>query len=92
MPRDGFKTIYRAPNQGRTFAELVDAIASALPNLRIRFTSPHPKDFPQQLVRMLQKHANVGAMLHVPAQSGSSTVLVTEIFRFVFRFNSTFKK
>ena len=47
-PRDGFKTVYKAPVRGVTFAELVDAVSLACPNMRVRFTSPHPKDFPGQ--------------------------------------------
>jgi MiaB/RimO family radical SAM methylthiotransferase len=74
-PRDGFKTVYKAPQRGVTFAELVDAVSAAVPNMRIRFTSPHPKDFPDELIELVRSRPNVCAQLHVPAQSGSSTVL-----------------
>lgn len=74
-PREGFKTVYKSPQRGVTFAELVDAVSAAVPNMRIRFTSPHPKDFPDELIELVRTRPNVCAQLHVPAQSGSSSVL-----------------
>lgn len=41
----GFKTVYRQKVGGLRFADLLDATSRVNPNLRIRFTSPHPKDF-----------------------------------------------
>ena len=74
-PRDGFSTVYKAPVRGATFAELVAAVSDACPNLRVRFTSPHPKDFPDELLDLVNERPNVCAQLHVPAQSGNSEVL-----------------
>jgi tRNA A37 methylthiotransferase MiaB len=42
----GFSTIYRKPDDGLRFADLVDRVSRVNPEMRIRFTSPHPKDFP----------------------------------------------
>ena len=56
-------------------AELLRRVAEAAPETRIRFTSPHPKDFPDAVLGAVAAHANVCRQLHLPAQSGSSTAL-----------------
>jgi MiaB/RimO family radical SAM methylthiotransferase len=43
--------------------------------MRIRFTSPHPKDFPDDLLHVIRDEPNVCRQIHLPAQSGSSRVL-----------------
>lgn len=43
--------------------------------MRIRFTSPHPKDFPDEVLQLVAERANVCNALHLPAQSGSSACL-----------------
>jgi tRNA-2-methylthio-N6-dimethylallyladenosine synthase len=35
------------------FARLVDAVSRAAPEVRVRFTSPHPKDFPPHLIELI---------------------------------------
>lgn len=72
---DGFKTIYKSPKKGVNFTELLDRVSSLNKDVRIRFTSPHPKDFPDDLVDLIAKRSNICKGLHLPAQSGSSTVL-----------------
>lgn len=44
----GFKTVYKTKKGGLRFAQLLDQVAAVDPNMRIRFTSPHPKDFPDE--------------------------------------------
>jgi MiaB/RimO family radical SAM methylthiotransferase len=46
----GFRTIYRSRHGGRRFADLLDKVSLVDPEMRIRFTSPHPKDFPDESV------------------------------------------
>ena len=41
-----FRTVYRPRTGGRGFDELLDRVSLIDPEMRIRFTSPHPKDFP----------------------------------------------
>lgn len=43
--------------------------------MRIRFTSPHPKDFTDDVLEVVAKHNNVCTHLHMPAQSGSTAML-----------------
>ena len=50
----GFKTIYKPKVGGVRFADLLDRVSLVDPEMRIRFISPHPKDFPDE-VRNLQK-------------------------------------
>ena len=75
---DGFKSRYD-PGRKRDgtiqFAELLDRVASVDPEMRIRFTSPHPKDFPDDVLRVIRDRPNVSKCLHMPAQSGSSATL-----------------
>lgn len=71
----GFKTVYKTKLGGFRFAELLERIANVSPELRIRFTSPHPKDFPSQVLEVIKKYPNICKSLHIPAQSGSSSVL-----------------
>ena len=74
----GFSSRYD-PVKRRTgavrFAELLDRVASVDPEMRIRFTSPHPKDFPDEVLHVIASRPNVCACLHMPAQSGSDSVL-----------------
>lgn len=45
----GFKTVYKERTGGLRFADLLDKVADINPEMRIRFTSPHPKDFPDDV-------------------------------------------
>jgi tRNA A37 methylthiotransferase MiaB len=46
------------------------------PEIRIRFTSPHPKDFPDEVLSLIKEKPNICKQLHLPAQSGNSRILV----------------
>lgn len=48
----GFKTVYRTKQGGLRFADLLDRVSLIDPDMRIRFTSPHPKDFPDEVGTM----------------------------------------
>ena len=71
----GFKTVYKTKLGGLRFADLLQELADSVPEMRIRFVSPHPKDFPGPVLEALKKYPNICKSLHIPAQSGSSTVL-----------------
>lgn len=45
----GFKTVYKPKKGGVRFAELLIRVSEVDPEMRIRFTSPHPKDFPDEV-------------------------------------------
>ncbi|KAJ2402382.1 hypothetical protein GGI23_000756 [Coemansia sp. RSA 2559] len=71
----GFNTIYKRKEGGRRFAELLHCVAQVDPEMRIRFTSPHPKDFPDDLLYVIRDNANVCRNIHLPLQSGSTSCL-----------------
>lgn len=71
----GFKTVYKMKKGGMRFAELLERVASAVPEVRIRFTSPHPKDFPDEVLNVMNMYPNICRNIHLPIQSGNDAVL-----------------
>lgn len=57
------------------FTRLMDLASQVDPEMRIRFTSPHPKDFPTPLLHLIAERPNLCNFIHIPAQSGSTTML-----------------
>ena len=73
---EGFKSVYvPSRNQEYDFAKLLKDVCAISPELRVRFTSPHPKDFPDNLLQTIAETPNASKLLHMPAQSGSTTAL-----------------
>jgi tRNA-2-methylthio-N6-dimethylallyladenosine synthase len=58
-----------------TFANLLEKVALISPELRVRFSTSHPKDITDEVLYAIKKHDNICNYIHLPAQSGSSTVL-----------------
>lgn len=75
LSNSGFKTIYKRKDGGMRFTELLDQVSLIDPEMRIRFTSPHPKDFPTALLDLMASRPNICSQIHMPAQSGSTEVL-----------------
>lgn len=71
----GFRTVYKPRLRGLTFDVLLDEVAKISPELRVRFTSPHPKDFTDDVIEVIRKNPNIARCIHLPAQSGSDSVL-----------------
>jgi MiaB/RimO family radical SAM methylthiotransferase len=71
----GFKSVYKTRQDGARFVDLMDRASILAPNIRFRFTSPHPKDFPLALLQLIGERDNVCKQVHLPAQSGSNSVL-----------------
>lgn len=61
--------------KGVRFGELLLRVSEIDPEMRIRFQSPHPKDFPDDVLRLIASVPNVCNSLHMPAQHGSTSVL-----------------
>jgi tRNA A37 methylthiotransferase MiaB len=73
---DGFTNMFNLRGgAGYYFVDLVEAVSNISPELRVRFTSPHPKDYPPELLSLMAERHNVCNQLHMPAQSGSTSVL-----------------
>ena len=62
-------------NAGMNFAQLLDAVASIEGKFRVRFMTSHPKDFNEDVVKVMQKHRKICRLVHLPVQSGSNAVL-----------------
>ncbi len=60
---------------GVTFAELLDRVASIEGKFRLRFMTSHPKDFNEDVVKVMEKHRKICRLVHLPVQSGSNAVL-----------------
>ncbi|KAK8694665.1 hypothetical protein V6N13_072212 [Hibiscus sabdariffa] len=72
---DGFKSMCKVKNMGLRFADLLDRLSTDFPEMRFRYTSPHPKDFPDELLYLMRDRHNICKCIHLPAQTGSTTVL-----------------
>ena len=57
------------------FATLLAAVAEAAPDMRVRFTTSHPKDMSDAIIDTIASHANICRHIHLPVQSGSNAVL-----------------
>lgn len=58
-----------------TFPDLLRAVARAVPGMRVRFTTSHPKDMSDETLRVIAEEPNVCKHIHLPVQSGSNRVL-----------------
>lgn len=69
---------YQSAESGGTtidFAGLLDRVATAAPDVRIRFMTSHPKDMSNEMLHVMAAHRNICKYIHLPAQSGSSRML-----------------
>lgn len=57
------------------FPYLLEKVAMVNPLLRVRFSTSHPKDISDELLHTIARHKNICKHIHLPAQSGSSTIL-----------------
>ena len=64
-----------ATSEIKSFAELLKAVNKIEGIERIRFISPHPKDFTDDVIRAIKECDKVCKIIHLPLQSGSSNVL-----------------
>ena len=68
---------YRLEKDGKVvkFPELLKIVAEAAPEIRFRFTSPHPKDMCDDTLQVMAAHPNICRFIHLPVQSGSNRML-----------------
>ena len=72
---------YTQPTEGSiketpiTFAVLLEQVALISPELRVRFSTSHPKDITDDVLYVMAKHENICKYIHLPVQSGSTRVL-----------------
>ena len=69
---------YEAPDGTVTdFPALLAAVAESAPEMRVRFTTSHPKDMSDATIDVIASHSNICNHIHLPVQSGSNSVLKT---------------
>ena len=68
---------YRFEKEGETltFPTLLRTVARAVPGMRVRFTTSHPKDMSDETLQVIADEPNVCKHIHLPVQSGSSRIL-----------------
>ena len=59
----------------KNFAQLLEMVALVAKDLRVRFSTSHPKDMTNDVLETIQKHNNICNYIHLPVQSGSSKIL-----------------
>ena len=57
------------------FAKLLEMVAAVNPQLRVRFSTSHPKDISDEVIYTMARHENICRHIHLPVQSGSSIML-----------------
>lgn len=64
-----------APQEQVDFADLLSMVAEISPELRVRYSTSHPKDISDKVIDMMAKYDNVCRHIHLPVQSGSNVML-----------------
>ncbi len=64
---------YRCGDVG--FPQLLSVVAEAVPTMRVRFTTSHPKDMSDETLEVIASHENLCRHIHLPVQSGSNRIL-----------------
>lgn len=72
---DSYKWENPETGQPVSFAQLLDSVAQVHPDLRVRFSTSHPKDITDEVLFTMKKHENICKYIHLPVQSGNSRVL-----------------
>lgn len=75
-PKKEYKNLSAAEQESSVdFADLLEMCALAVPNMRIRYSTSHPKDITEKVVHVMAKYQNICNYIHLPAQSGSDRIL-----------------
>ena len=62
-------------NDRVNFANLLERVAQVSPELRIRFSTSHPKDITDEVLQVMARYENICKYIHLPVQSGNSRIL-----------------
>ncbi len=72
---DSYKWTSADGTEHVNFALLLERVAQVSPELRVRFSTSHPKDITDDVLHTMAKYENVCKYIHLPAQSGNSRIL-----------------
>ncbi len=67
--------IWKSPDGDVDFADLLASVAAISPDLRVRFSTSHPKDISDKVIVTMSEHGNICRHIHLPVQSGSDAML-----------------
>ncbi len=66
---------WKSEAESFNFAQVLEKVALISPDLRVRFSTSHPKDITDEVLYTMKKYENICNYIHLPAQSGSSRIL-----------------
>jgi len=72
---DSYKWTSEDGTESVNFAGLLERVAQVSPDLRIRFSTSHPKDITDEVLHTMARYENICKYIHLPVQSGNSRVL-----------------
>ena len=67
--------LWKSPEGDVDFADLLASVAAISPELRVRFSTSHPKDISDKVILTMSEHDNICRHIHLPVQSGSDVML-----------------
>lgn len=72
---DSYKWTSPDETEHLNFAQLLERVAIIHPDLRVRFSTSHPKDITDEVLYTIARHENICKYIHLPVQSGNSRIL-----------------
>ncbi len=72
---DSYHWISDDESEKVNFAQLLEMVANIHPDLRVRFSTSHPKDLTDEVLHTMARYANICNNIHLPVQSGNSRIL-----------------
>ncbi|WP_303311659.1 tRNA (N6-isopentenyl adenosine(37)-C2)-methylthiotransferase MiaB [Hymenobacter sp. BT730] len=72
---DSYKWASEDGTEQVNFAQLLESVALISPELRVRFSTSHPKDITDEVLHTMARHENICKYIHLPAQSGNTRIL-----------------
>lgn len=72
---DSYKWENPETEEVTSFAQLMEMVALVSPELRVRFSTSHPKDITDEVLHTIAKYENICNYIHLPVQSGNSRIL-----------------
>jgi tRNA-2-methylthio-N6-dimethylallyladenosine synthase len=72
---DSYKWSAEGSDDVVNFANLIEIVAKVSTDMRVRFSTSHPKDITDEVLETIAKHENICNYIHLPVQSGNSRVL-----------------
>ena len=72
---DSYRWYHPETSEAISFADLLEKVALIHPNLRVRFSTSHPKDITDDVLFTMAKYENICNYIHLPVQSGNTRIL-----------------